>query len=307
MTMQGQGESQPGEGAEMTLDSLAAQLGSTEEAPDESEGDAPEEAEQEEAEEPGEEAEESDEDEATVTIKHDGKEITLKQSEALELAQKGFDYQNKTMALAEQRKALEPIKAQVESLRHQNEAALTESQGRLTAIVEFMQEQLGAPPPVEWASQDAGYYIAQKELYESRKGQLEKAQQALHRVEQERNLSRQSAIQQQILETQAALKDTLPDWNTAKEEELAAYVGEQGLNPKDADMAFWKSGFWTMAHKAKAYDGLLAEKAKMKPVSTLAKVHKPTANNQPPQLAKRQEAMKAHRAKPSLQSLADLL
>lgn len=307
MTMQGQGESQPGEGVE-SLDSLANQMEPSE-TPDESEGgDAPEESELPEVEgdEPDEQPEEGEE-EATVTIKHDGKDVTLKQSEVIELAQKGFDYTNKAMAVAEQRKALEPIKAQVETLRQQNESALTESQGRLTAIVSFMQEQLGDPPPVEWASQDAGYYIAQKELYESRKGQLEKAQQALHRVEQERNLSRQSAIQQQILETQAALKDTLPDWNTAKEEELAAYVGEQGLNPKDADMAFWKSGFWTMAHKAKAYDGLMAEKAKMKPVSTLAKVIKPSTNNQPPQLAKRQDAMKRHNANPSLNTLADLI
>ncbi|OGT56290.1 MAG: hypothetical protein A3E01_06990 [Gammaproteobacteria bacterium RIFCSPHIGHO2_12_FULL_63_22] len=305
--MQGQGESQPGEGVE-SLDSLANQMEPSE-TPDESEGgDAPEESELPEVEgdEPDEQPEEGEE-EATVTIKHDGKDVTLKQSEVIELAQKGFDYTNKAMAVAEQRKALEPIKAQVETLRQQNESALTESQGRLTAIVSFMQEQLGDPPPVEWASQDAGYYIAQKELYESRKGQLEKAQQALHRVEQERNLSRQSAIQQQILETQAALKDTLPDWNTAKEEELAAYVGEQGLNPKDADMAFWKSGFWTMAHKAKAYDGLMAEKAKMKPVSTLAKVIKPSTNNQPPQLAKRQDAMKRHNANPSLNTLADLI
>lgn len=310
MTMQGQPLGEPGEGV-ATLDSLANMLGSPEEAaPEESEGDESEESEEVEASEEGEGEESPAEDEAqndsTVKIVHDGKEVELKLSEALELAQKGFDYTKKAMAVADERKAIEPIKAEAEKFRQQNEQALGESVARLTAVVQFMEAEIGDPPPVEWASTDAGYYIAQKEQYESRKGKLEKAQHALQQMQGEQARSRQALIAQTIAETQKALKDTLPDWSSAKEDELVAFVGELGLTPQDADMAFWKPGLWQMAHEAKAYRALMAEKAKLKPVSALPKVHKP-GNPQPPQLAKRQEAMKAHRAKPSVDSLAALL
>jgi small-conductance mechanosensitive channel len=310
MNMEGDGpQDQPAEGV-ASLESLAAMLGSEEAAPDESEGgDAAEESEgSEDAD--AEEGESSDEgedaEEATFTIKHDGKEVTLKQSELIELGQQGFDYTKKTMALAEKEKALEPIRAEVEQRRQQALQAVDESAARLSAIVEFMQSELGEAPPVEWASQDAGYYIAQKELYESRKGKLEKAQYALQQTQQEQARSRQAALHSQIAETQKALKDTLPDWSSAKEDELAAFVGELGLTPDKAEMAFWKPGFWQIAHEAKAYRALMAEKAKLKPVNTLPKVHKP-GNPQPPQLARHQEAIKAHRAKPTLDSLSKLL
>lgn len=308
--MEGQGESQPAEGV-ASLDSLANMLDSEGAAPDESDGgDAADESEgseqSEEAE--GEESEQAEEqqEEPSFTITHDGKEVTLKQSEALKLAQMGFDYTAKTMAVAEERKALEPIKAQAEEFRQRSEQAHNEAVGRLTAIVDFMQAELGDPPPVEWASQDAGLYIAHKEQYESRKGKLEKAHNALQQMQQEQARQRHAALTQQITETQKALKDTLPDWSSAKEDELAAFVGELGLSPKESDMAFWKPGFWQMAHEAKAYRALMAEKAKLKPVSSLPKVIRP-GNPQPPQLAKHQEAVKAHRAKPTLDSLANLL
>jgi len=309
--MQGQGASQPGEGDAMSLDSLAAMMGS-DESPEESEQgeeEAAEESEVEtaEGEQPDEEAEGEEGDEPVFTITHDGKEITHKQSEILELAQKGYDFTKKTMALADERKALEPIKAKAEEARQHNEAALNETVARLQSVVEFMTAELGEPPPVEWASQDAGYYIAQKEQYESRKGKLEKAQQALYVQQQEQARQRHAFIQQMANETRGVLKDTLPDWSEAKEIELAKYVGEQGISSEQFDLAFLKPGFWQMAHKARAYDELQAKKAELKPVSKLQKVIKPSANNQPPQLAKHHEAVKAHKAKPTVTTLANLL
>jgi hypothetical protein len=307
MTMQGQGASQPGEGESVSLDSLAEMLGGGEEA-SQDESDEREEGseEAEEVEGSGEEAEgEEQAEEAVFTITHDGKEVSLKQSELIEQAQKGFDYTKKAMAVAEERKALEPIRAEVESKRQHYDAAVTETVNRLQAVVSFMESELGDPPPVEWASQDAGYYIAQKEQYESRKGKLQQAQNALQQSLNDQARSRQARVHEQIAETQRVLKDTLPDWSSAKEDELAAFVGELGLDPKDAEMAFWKPGFWQIAQEAKAYRALLAQKAQLKPVQSLPKVIKP-GNAQPPQLAKRQEAMKRHNAAPSLNTLADL-
>ena len=179
MAMEGDGpEGQPAEG-EVTLDSLAASMDS-DDAPgesDESEGsEQPEEADEEGEGEPTEDDDSEEEaEEPTFTIKHDGKEVNLKQSELIDMAQQGFDYSKKTMALAEERKAIEPIRQQAEEYRKHQEAATTESVARLEAYSKFLEGQIGEPPPIAWAQQDAAYYLAAKEQYETKKGQLQQA------------------------------------------------------------------------------------------------------------------------------------
>jgi hypothetical protein len=315
MSREGQGESQPTEGV-VSLESLASQLDTEEPAPGESESEESEQPEEVEAAgEEGEESPESEEgeeseeeaEEAAFTIKHDGKEVTLKQSEVLELAQQGFDYTKKTMALAEERKAIEPLKREAEQFRQQTNEALTEAISRLDGYAKFLQAQIGSPPPITLASTDAGSYLAQKELYEARKGQLDTVLSESRALVDEQARQRQAYVTHKAAQAEKALKDTLPGWNDAMFTELAGYAESLGLNPGSADMAMLEPGFWQMAQKAKAYDALQAEKAKLKPVNQLPKVHKPSANNQPPQLARRQEAIKRHKANPSVDSLAALL
>lgn len=316
MSMVGDGpEGQPTEGV-VTLESLASQMDAEEAAPGESESE--ESGEPEEVEAAGDEGEESSEsedseeseeeaEEPAFTIKHDGKEVTLKQSEVLELAQQGFDYTKKTMALADERKAIEPLKREAEQFRQQTDEALTEAISRLDGYAKFLQAQIGTPPPISLASTDAGSYLAQKELYDARKGQLETVLSESRALVDEKARQRQAFINHKATQTEKALKDTLSGWNDAMLTELAGYADSLGLNPGSAELAMLEPGFWQMAQKAKAYDALLAEKAKLKPVSQLPKVIKPSANPQPPQLARRQEAIKRHKANPSVDSLAALL
>lgn len=315
MSMVGDGpEGQPTEGV-VTLESLASQMDVEEAAPGESESEESEQPEEVEPAEEGEESPESEEgeeseeeaEEAAFTIKHDGKEVTLKQSEVLELAQQGFDYTKKTMALAEERKAIEPLKREAEQFRQQTNEALTEAISRLDGYAKFLQAQIGSPPPISLASTDAGSYLAQKELYEARKGQLDTVLSESRALVEEQARQRQAYVTHKAAQAEKALKDTLPGWNDAMLTELAGYAESLGLNPGSADMAMLEPGFWQMAQKAKAFDALQAEKAKLKPVNQLPKVQKPSANNQPPQLARRQEAIKRHKANPSVDSLAALL
>ena len=304
-------EGQPTEGV-ATLTDLVALMDGGEEVADalgeSEEGEESGESEEvETSEEEGESESEEEAEEAAFTIKVDGKEVTLKQSELIEQAQKGFDYTQKTMALAEDRKAVEAVKAQAEQHRQSNEAALNDSLNKLQALEKFWGEQIGSPPPIEWAQQDAAYYLAQKELYENRKGQLEQARTAIANLENERQRQRQAFIAQQADATEKALRDTLPGWSDDTLNDYAKYAAGLGLTPDKVDVAFVQEGFWRLIHKAKAYDALLAKKAEMKPVSQLPKVAKPGNNNQPPQLAKRQDAMKRYKAAPSISTLADLL
>lgn len=310
MNMVGDGpEGQPT--APATLDELASQLGSEDAdsgASDSEESEQPEdESEDAEAEESEDSDSEEEAEEAVFTIKVDGKEIALKQSELIEQAQKGFDYSKKTMALAEERKALEPLREQAEGLRKQHEEALSESLARLDAYTSYMETQVGQPPPITLAQQDAASYLAQKELYEARKGQLQQAFAESSRLRDEQARSRQAWINHKAEASEKVLKDTLPGWDNAMLESLAGYARDLGLTPESAQTAMLEPGFWQLAQKAKAYDALIAEKAKLKPVSQLTRVQKPSTVNQTPQSVRRQEAIKAHKARPSLDSLANLL
>jgi hypothetical protein len=315
MTVQGDGpEGQPGEGV-TSMNDLSAMLDGGEEsdegAPEESEQgeeEAPEESEGEEVEQPEGEDDEAQQDEPTFKLKHEGKEVELPQSEVVELAQKGFDYTQKTMAVAEERKAVEAERSQAEQYRQQYEQTLGQSVGQLQALERVLTESLGNPPPVSLAQDDVALYIAQKEQYEARRGQLASAREAIANLQDEQARTRQAWIAQKGQETENALKSTLPGWNEQSLNELMAYAGKHGLGQQNFDHAMLEKGFWEMAHKAKAYDELQEKKAQIKPVSQPAnKVAPAQAKNQPSQLAKRQEAMKRHRASPSIKTLADLL
>lgn len=241
-------------------------------------------------------------------MKHDGKEVPLKRSEVIELAQKGFDYSQKTMAVAEERKHVESLQAQADEYRQHNEKALGATLDRLNAFVKFAESQIGAPPSVDLASQDVGLYIAQKEQYETRKGQLQAAHEAIANVQQETQRQRQAWIAQQADATEKALRDTLPGFGEKTIDDLAAYLGTVGITPKTADVGYVQKGLWELAAKAKAYDELQAKTATLKPVAQLPRVAKPSASNQPNRKAvNKSDAFKAFSAKPSLSSLGNLL
>lgn len=314
--MTGQAERQPVEGVS-TLEDLAGAMDASEveaeelpEVEDEAgEAEVPEvEDEPTEESEDQDEAEDEQEEEPTVTLKHDGKEVTLKQSEAIELAQQGFDYTKKTMALAEDRKTVEAEKARVAEVRQQGEQALTETLNRLQAYSQFMETQVGSPPHISLAQQDAARYLAEKELYEARRGQLQQANAEIARLSEVRHQQWQARLQEEAQSTERTLRDTLPGWSDETSTDLAKYMADKGL-PLELNEVFVKPGLWEMAHKAKAYDALQAAKATLKPVNKLSKVQKPSATNQPVKRSelKRKEAEQRYSSNPSLETLAGLV
>lgn len=309
--MTGDAEMQPVEGVE-ALDDLVDALDPTEapEQEDAPEAEEPEEEGQEDGEEEEEEApeeEEEEEEEPTFTIKHDGKEVTLKQSELIELGQMGFDYSKKTMAVAEERKAVQAERAQAEEFRKRYETSLTDSIARINAFSDFMQAQLGEEPPVALAAENAGRYLAEKKLYDDRKGQLQQAQAAIEHLKQEQSRQRQDWISRQADETERALRDTLPGWNDGTLDELAGYLRTVGLTPETLDAGYVQKGVWELAHKAKAYDAIQAKKAEMKPKEKLVRVAKPSAVNTSARAAERAKREAAFNKNPSVDALADIL
>lgn len=311
--MEGQAEKQPAETVD--LDGIAGLIEIDAEAETEEqagESDSEEEQGEElegEEQDADEESEEESDDGDTEILTHEGKEVRLKKSEVLELAQKGFDYTKKTMALAEERKALEPVKQQYQERLTQQEQALTETMHRLQTAADFLESELGQPPSTDLASYDAGAYIAQKEAYQARVDKLKNTYGQLQYLEQQQNHLRQSQLLEKANETEKYLVENLPGWKDAPEKSLAelnSYIKEYGLSPETTKEAYVEKGLWELAHKAREYDRLMERKATLKPKAELPKVNKPAANHNPTNV-RQQEAFKRFKAKPSLDTLADLI
>lgn len=310
--MAGQDENQPT--APQSLNDLAELMAGdeTETAVESGDEDETEEEQGEDlAEEAGEEVDESEEDESesdeTTTITHDGKEVKLTKAEALELAQKGFDYTKKTQVLADERKEVEQRKTLYAERVKQQEQALEETLYRLNTAADFLESELGAPPSIELAQYDAASYIAQKETYESRVAKLKNTYGQIQQLSHEQQRLSQVAIEEQANETEKYLIEHLPGWkdDPAKSlKEMNEYINGYGLKPETVKEAYVQKGLWEIAHKAREYDRIIAKRAELKPAkASPPRTIKPSSNPVPANV-KHTEAMKRHRAQPSLKTLA---
>jgi hypothetical protein len=314
--MAGQAETQP---EEMTAESIGALLdepaeteeteqpeGEHEEETEAPEGD--EEAEEEESE--GDEEKDDDKGEPTETIKHDGKEVTLKKSEVLELAQKGFDYTKKTMALADDRKVVDAEREKITQEAQTVQQSRDEAVNDLRAISQFVEGILGEPPDISLAQADASLYLVKRQQHDQLRDKLTQVRHALTAATQQAEAERQRQLSAKQAATEKQLIDTLPGWKEnpqAKFKETAGYLEDLGLNGKIIGSAALEPAFWLLATKAQAFDQLKA-KAAHPAAKTPTKVATPGAAN-PVNQAKTSFQAKLERARkaPSLESIGGLL
>ena len=263
----------------------------------------PEEGEQEEDQDEPAEEEEKDEPEAgdAFTIKHDGKEVTLSKDEAKEMAQKGFDYTQKTMHVAEELKQVETRAEKLAQVEAQQKQASEQLVVNMDALADFLQQELGDAPNISLAQTNSGEYLVLKEAHEIRKSQLNELWQARNNLVEDQARTRQARLNHEAEQTMAALQ-SLPGWKDADKSfsEAREYMAGLGLNPQLAPEIFVKKGLWEMAQKAREYDRLIAEKEKLTPTSKLTKVQTPSKTNSLPNGKVRQsEALKRFDANPN--------
>lgn len=301
----GDGESQP-----ETAEEIGALFGETEETPEGQEEQEGQDGQESEEQEETEEGEQERQEEPTFTVKHDGKEVTLKQSELIELGQKGFDYTKKTMALSDERKAVETEREQVNAEREAVTKQKQQTVDDLRVVNQFLASIMPQAPDISLAQQDASRYLAEKNQYDSLRDKLSQAQQALGIATQELTAEKQRQNAEKQAKTEKHLIDTLPGWKDAPAQkfgEATQYLSTLGLSGKNVGETALEPGFWIMAHKAQEYDKLMQKKAELKP-STPTRVATPGAAN-PVNPAKQTHANKMERFKkaPSLESLGDLI
>ena len=201
--------------------------------------------EQEEAEEAGEEAVE------TYRIKASGEELDVTFDQLVENFEKGQDYYKKTMAVADERKALEAEKLE-------NAKAFEEQKQLLNAQIEALQQLTSEQEQsINWEElrdTDPSEYLRQKEKQESRKLALSEAQQ---KQQQELGAKRQELVNVESKKLMDAMKDKWTSQEVAAKgiSDMYEYAYTQGLSKDEASNVV-DHRFWVILDKARQFDEL---------------------------------------------------
>ena len=166
-------------------------------------------------------SQEQPEEDGTLKLTHNGKEVEVPIAEAKKLAQQGYDYTQKTQALAADRKAVEnyahAIKAQEQILQQQ--AATQAAFIKEIAQIENVNAQLAQYDQVNWNElSDSDPVAAQKHWIT--KTQLENKRVQLHNEinQKQQQLTQHQAQMQEarLAEARAELLKAFPDWSAEK-------------------------------------------------------------------------------------------
>ena len=163
------------------------------------------------------------------TLKRDDGDVEVSEEEALELARKGYDYTQKTQAVAEERRTLE-VRAQALQAHEQQlqvqaqfQAALVKEYGKLESLT----EQINQYAQVDWnAAYDTDPVQASKAFAQFQQLQA-KRQEAIGEIQGKQSQLQQQVqwqAQQRLQEGAQQLQKLIPDWSNEK----AGQVREAG-------------------------------------------------------------------------------
>ena len=238
-----------------------------------------EEAEEPETEEESEDEEEPEEAEEFEEIEWNGQQKKLTKAELKELAQKGFDYTQKTQEVAEHRRALE-VQQQAFVAQATLQAQVMEQFGQAKAL----EAQLSQYKAIDWdglMSQDPVQAMRLDRQYRELQAQYQGVLQGMNtswsQAESIRDEQRQTALR----EASQKLLDILPEWRNpdvaSKEKaEVMQFLAKAGYSPEEIGMATDPRAI-AIARKAAKYDALMAKKGQDKRVQNLPKPVKPGA------------------------------
>lgn len=194
------------------------------------------------------------------TVKVDGTEIEVDETELVKGYQRQTDYTRKTQEVAEQRKA-----AEAERQAAAQERALY--QQRLAAVAQTLQEQ-----PIDWETlhrEDPLEYVHQRALQQERQQNAAAVAREQHRVAQQEAQEQRAKILQLVAEEKGRLLEALPDLkDPAKEKEtlfkVKVYAQSQGFSPAELVQTYDHRAV-LMLHKAMRYDELVAKAKTARP------------------------------------------
>ena len=224
--------------------------------------DAPEEETSEEQSGEEEETEEGEQPQ-TLTVKVDGKEVSV----TLDELQKGYsrtqDYTRKTQQIAEVRKQAEQETQAVRAEREQYAQLLGALQTQLQSSEPQVDlERLYHEDPIEWVRQNEVMRQRQEKL-----GAIQSEQQRLSQVAQ---YDQQRAMETQLASQQEALLAALPDWKDpkkAKAEKALVIESAKAAGFTDEDLkSVYDHRLVLLLRKAALFDQMVSKRQGIKPV-----------------------------------------
>lgn len=197
--------------------------------------------------------------EPLYTVKVDGQELQVKQSELLAGYQRDQDYRNKTKAVAEQRAVIDTERQQISQERQQAIQVLQQYQQQLSQMIQ---------PNVDWNAllqNDPAEYLRQRHEYEQKASEFSRAQQMQAQLQVQAQQEQAQHFQQYVKSESERLAQALPDFadptkGKAAKEALKSYLTEAGFD--DAAIASVADHrMVVIADKARRYDALIKNAA----------------------------------------------
>lgn len=183
-----------------------------------------------------EETEETEEPE-TIELNWNGENKVFNKSEVVELAQKGYDYTQKTQQLAEQRKTLEQ---QAQMLQYQ--AAVNEQLSDQLAVIKSLDKQIAEYKAVDWqalAQQDPMQYLSANQTYQALKESRNEAVNEYQGKAQQMNYAIAQQREQHLAREAQLMAEAIPELRGEKAQEtrteLRSYLASRGFNDNEID------------------------------------------------------------------------
>lgn len=200
------------------------------------------------------------------TIEVDGKPVELTKEEIAEHYKAGLrqsDYTQKTMALAEQRKAVESEAAKARTAREEYAGKLEAFTGQVNYEVNALKAQLTD----ELLQSDPVAYLQIQRTAEMRQAQLQQAQREMEQINAQRSQEKAQADAERAADQQAKLLAKVPAWKDPAKAKidmtaLQEYLVKEGYSNEGDSLPQYLQ--ISLALKAMQYDALMARAASTK-------------------------------------------
>jgi hypothetical protein len=211
-------------------------------------------------------------------IVHEGKQHKLTRAKTIELAQQGFDYTQKTMAVAEAARQVQERLARVQAMEQiqpllaQDAAQVSALEGQLKQYQNVDWVTLATNDPIDYSRHRAQYDVLANS-YQQAVGRRDQKVQAITQEQQRLTL-------QQLEQEKQKLFERIPEWkDPAKYQqgtaELRTYLLNEGA-PQERIDSMRDSLEVTIVRKAMLYDKLVKAKTeKVKQLRTAPPVTRP--------------------------------
>ena len=208
------------------------------------------------------EAEQDDQDTQKVTIEVDGKTVELTKAELADAYKNGLrqaDYTQKTMAVAEAKKA-----AEAETLKAQQEKQAYAVE--LQKIAAQLEGALESQSKIDWnelLQNDPVEYLKQQHLYNQRQAAYQQTIQQGQQLEAQAKAEQAERFQSYIQTQQEELLAKLPEWKdetkaAAEQAALKNYLKNQGFDSKSiSDISDHRAVI--LGRKAMLYDQMMSK------------------------------------------------